>query len=161
MYFHIWKSPLIILLFLGYKAISVAGGKVLSDITDHICILSYTMCAHCWWFCCCAAVNPSWIYICMIYASIPTEGRGICEYYEWWQAMSFFVRMEWIIHHLTTVLVRMGGLECNVKQVGIVTQHVFVWSCLCQHLSYKYFLLLCVLDWKAVWKSVREKLGNE
>ena len=41
MYFCIWKSPLIILLFLGYKAISVAGGKVLLDITDHICILSY------------------------------------------------------------------------------------------------------------------------
>ena len=33
MYFRIWKSPVIILLFLGCKAISVAGGKVLSNIT--------------------------------------------------------------------------------------------------------------------------------
>ena len=41
MYFRIWKLLLIILLFLGYKAISVAGGKVLSDITVHIYILSY------------------------------------------------------------------------------------------------------------------------
>ena len=41
MYFRIWKSPLIILLFLGYKATSVAGGMVLSDITVQIYILSY------------------------------------------------------------------------------------------------------------------------
>ena len=43
MYLHICKSPLIILLFLGYKAISVAGGKVLSDIIVHICILFYSL----------------------------------------------------------------------------------------------------------------------
>ena len=70
MYFHIWKSPLIILLFLGYKAISVAGGKVLSDIAVHICIVSYRiqLCMHCQCFGCCAAMNEVYMFfmnICM------------------------------------------------------------------------------------------------
>ena len=75
MYFCIWKSPLIILLFLGY--ISVAGGKVLLDITVHICILS--MCMHSFCFRCCAAGNEVYkhdfhecTYVCMMYSSIPT-----------------------------------------------------------------------------------------
>ena len=71
MYFYIWKSPLIILLFLGYKAISDAGGKALLDITGHICILSIfriLLCMHCLCFGCCEAVNEVCIFfmnICM------------------------------------------------------------------------------------------------
>ena len=70
------------------------------------------------------------------------------------------VRMEGPAQLLTLAPVLWGGLECSVKQVGIVTQVVFVCSCLCQHLLYKYFLLLCVLDWKAVSKVLR-KIDHE
>ena len=88
MYFRIWKSPLIILLFLGYKASSVAGGKVLSDITVHICILSYRilLCAHCQYFGCCATVNEVYMhvlreYMCVLCLQV-YHGRGICVDYD-------------------------------------------------------------------------------
>ena len=76
MYFRIWKSPLIILLFLGYKASSVAGGKVLSDIPVHICMLSYmqnvAVCALSV-FGCCSAVSEVYMhvlheYMCMYFS---------------------------------------------------------------------------------------------
>ena len=91
MYFHIWKSPLVILLLLEYKAISVAGGKVLLNIPVHICILFYRilLCVHCRCFGCCAAVNEVYVHVlheyicvCMVYASIPTKGKGMYVYYE-------------------------------------------------------------------------------
>ena len=66
MFFRIWKSPLIILLFLGCKAISVAGGRVLSNISVHICILSYiqniAVCALSV-FGCCAAVSEVYMHV--------------------------------------------------------------------------------------------------
>ena len=77
MSFCIWKSPLIILLFLGYKVISVTGGKVLTGITDHIYILCYiqniAVCALLV-FGCCVAVK----YACMSFMNMCMY--DVCKY---------------------------------------------------------------------------------
>ena len=90
MYFRIWKSPLVILLFLGYKAITVAEGKVILDITDHICILSYRILlyAFCRCFCCCAAVNE----VCITFMNYCMY--DVCKYTYW---MKGGIWMQWVL----------------------------------------------------------------